>query len=137
MLDRDVATSRDRATAIRRYVALVGAAHEDDANFWAVHLRDQLFLGDEAFAAGARQHATPQRLASNQVPARQRQSLATGPRTWPAWLALHGGDRDRALHGAYQAGWKTMPALAEACGLSVAHVSRVIRQVELEERGET
>jgi hypothetical protein len=30
-----------------------------------------------------------------------------------------------------------MPALAEVCGLSVAHVSRIIRRVEEEERGET
>jgi hypothetical protein len=30
-----------------------------------------------------------------------------------------------------------MPALAEACRLSVSHVSRVIRRVEREERGKT
>jgi uncharacterized protein YerC len=34
------------------------------------------------------------------------------------------------MHDAYVAGWKTMPGLAEACGLSLAHVSRVIRRVE-------
>ena len=137
MLGRDLATSRDRATAIRRYSALVGTSHEGDADFWAVHLRGQIFLGDEVFADGARRRAAPERLASPQVPARQRKAAAAGPRTWPAWLALHGGDRDRALHGAYRAGWKTMPALAQACGLSVAHVSRVIRLVEREERRET
>lgn len=41
-----------------------------------------------------------------------------------------GGNRDRALHEAYSAGWKTMPGLADVCGLSVAHVGRVIRREE-------
>ena len=81
--------------------------------------------------------AAPAQLASPQVPARQRKAMPAGPRTWPAWLALNGGNRDHALHDAYSAGWKTMPALAEVCGLSVAHVSRIIRRVEEEERGET
>jgi putative transposase len=137
MLGRDVATTRDRSTAIRRYSALVSAPQEYDADFWKGHLNGQVFLGDEAFAERARQHAAPERLSSPQVPTRQRKATPTGPRTWPAWLALSGGNRDRALHNAYSAGWKTMPALAEACGLSVAYVSRVIRRVEREERGVT
>jgi REP element-mobilizing transposase RayT len=137
MLGREVATPRDRATAIRRYSALVSAQQEDDADFWAGHLNGQIFLGDEAFAERARMRAAPEQLASPQVPARQRKAMPAGPRTWPAWLALNGGNRDHALHDAYSAGWKTMPALAEVCGLSVAHVSRIIRRVEEEERGET
>lgn len=104
-------------------------------DFWAAHLNGQVFLGDEAFAERVRQRATPERLSSRQVPAQQRKGPAAGPRTWLAWLTLHDGDRNRALHDAYRAGWKTMPCLAEACGLSVAHVSRVIRRVEREERG--
>jgi putative transposase len=130
MLGRDAVTSSDRATAIQRYATLVGTSQEDDASFWAGHLSGQVFLGDEAFAERARQRASPERLASAQVPARQRKAPVAGPRTWPAWLALNSGDRDRAMHDAYVAGWKTMPGLAEACGLSLAHVSRVIRRVE-------
>jgi hypothetical protein len=49
MLGRDVATTRDRATAIRRCAALVSTSQESDADFWAVHLNGQIFLGDEAF----------------------------------------------------------------------------------------
>lgn len=137
MLGREPVTPRDRATAIRRYAALVSTPQEDDADFWAAGLSGQVFLGDEAFAERARQRAAPEQLASPQVPARQRKAAAAGPRTWPAWLAQSGGDRDRALHAAYSAGWQTMPGLALACGLSVAQVSRVIRRVEGEERRET
>jgi hypothetical protein len=49
-------------------------------------------------------------------------------------LQAHGGERARALQAAYRAGWKTMPGLAAECGLSVAHVSRLIRVVEAGER---
>jgi REP element-mobilizing transposase RayT len=90
MLGRDVATPRDRATAIRRCAALVSAQQEDDADFWASHLSGQDFLGGEAFAERARQRAAPARLASPQVPARHRKATPAGPRTWPAWLALKG-----------------------------------------------
>jgi hypothetical protein len=72
------------------------------------------------------------------VPARQRTATPPGPTTWDGWLQIHGGARAQALHAAYRAGWKTMPGLAAACGLSVAHVSRLVRAVEAgEERGET
>jgi hypothetical protein len=96
MPGRDVATPRDRATAIRHYAALVSAQREDDADFWAGHLSGQALLGDKAFAERARQRAAPKRLASPQVPARQRKATPAGRRTRSAWLALNGGNRGRA-----------------------------------------
>jgi len=68
----------------------------------------------------------------------QRVTAAPGPATWDGWLRAHEGSRDHPLHAAYRAGWKTMPGLAAECGLSVAHVSRLIRAVEAgEETAET
>ncbi len=82
-----------------------------------------------------RAQAEPQARQSREVPVRQRVTAAWGPATWDAWLHARDGSRAQALHAAYRAGWKTMPGLAAACGLSVGHVSRLIRGME--ETGET
>jgi hypothetical protein len=80
-----------------------------------------------------RARAEPQARQSRKVPVRQRITAAHGPATWDARLQAHEGHRAQALHAAYRAGWKTMPGLAAACGLSVGHVSRLIRAVEVGE----
>ncbi len=134
MLGRAAASQRDRNTASRRYAALVNEGQESDVDFWANHLSGQIYLGDEQFAERMRALAGAARLQSADVPARQRSPAAVGPTTWAAWLERHAGLRPQALHAAYRAGWKSMPGLASECGLSVAHVSRLIRGVE---RGET
>lgn len=136
MLGRTPSGQRDRNTAARRYAALVNDGQATDADFWATHLRGQIYLGDEHFAERMRARAKPSRLLAGAVPARQRKPATSGPRTWAGWLELHAGQRAPALHAAYRAGWKSMPGLASACGLSVAHVSRLIRAIE-GERGET
>ena len=106
-----------------------------DGDFWGTHLRGQIYLGDEDFAARMQARAAPTARQSREVPMRQRMTAAPGPATWDGWLQAHDGRRTQALHAAYRAGWKTMPGLAAECGLSVAHVSRLIRARE--ERGET
>ena len=91
------------------------------------HLRGQIYLGDADFAERMRARADPQARQSREVPVWQRITAARGPATWDAWLQAQDGRRAQALHVAYRAGWKTMPALAAACGLSVGQVSRLIR----------
>lgn len=71
--------------------------------------------------------AAPAGRQSRPVPAPQRAAASRGPISRAGWLNAHGGQRAEALRAAYLAGWKTMPGLAEECGLSVAHVSRLIR----------
>ena len=138
LLGREAASERDRIEAARCHAALVDAEDAADADFWRTHLRAQIYLGDEDFAARMRARAAPSARQSREVPVRQRSAAAPGPAPWEAWLQAHEGRRAPALHAAYRAGWKTMPGLAAACGLSVAHVSRLIRAVEAgEERGET
>lgn len=139
LLGRAPASSADRQAAERSYQALVDGTQATDADFWATHLRGQIYLGDDAFAQRMRERAAAPARTARDVPLRQRAAAAPGPQTWQGWLAALGGDRDRALHAAYRAGWKTMPGLAAECGLSVAHVGRLIRRVEVgsEEKGET
>ena len=138
LLGREPASERDRTEAIRRYAALIDTEDAADANFWGAHLHGQIYLGDEDFAAHMRVRAAPSARQSPEVPSRQRSAAAPGPATWDAWLQAHEGRRAHALHAAYRAGWRSMPGLATACGLSVAHVSRLIRAVEAgDERGET
>jgi REP element-mobilizing transposase RayT len=134
VLGRDVRSQRDTELAIQRYARWVRNADQGDAAFWASNLRGQVFLGDESFVESMLRRATPQRSASAQVPLRQRRPLTSGPGNWAGWLAAHHGEPARALQAAYRAGWRTMPGLASEAGLSVAHVSRLIRRVE---RGET
>jgi REP element-mobilizing transposase RayT len=140
MLDREPAAAGDRAAARQRYADLVTAAQPGDADFWATHLRGQIYLGDETFVERMQAQATPPARASRDVPMAQRRPLPSPmPDTWQAWLAAYQGQRAPALHAAYRAGWKTMPGLAAECGLSVAHVSRLIRRAEVagEVKGET
>ena len=132
MLGRTPVSNRDRATAARRYAALVDSADAADADFWQSHLRGQIYLGDEDFAERMKALAAPAGRQSRQVPAAQRAAVAPGPTSWAGWLRAHGGQRAQALRAAYLAGWKTMPGLAEECGLSVAHVSRLIRSAGIE-----
>jgi len=78
-----------------------------------------------------RAQAEPQARQSREgASAAARLTAAWGPATWDAWLHARDGSRAQALHAAYRAGWKTMPGLAAASGLSVGHVSRLIRAVE-------
>ena len=138
LLGREPASERDRTEAIRRYAALIDTEDAADANFWGAHLHGQIYLGDEDFASHMRARAASSARQSPEVPLRQRSAAAPGPATWDAWLQAHEGRRAQALHAAYRAGWMTMPKLAVECGLSVAHVSRLIRAVEAgDERGET
>jgi len=142
LLGREPTSEHDRITAARSYAAVVDTEAADDADFWATHLRAQIYLGDEDFAERMRAQAEPHARQSREVPVRQRIAAARGPDTsdaWDAWLQAHDGHRAQALHAAYRAGWKTMPGLAAACGLSVGHVSRLIRGVEarVEETRET
>lgn len=135
LLGREPASAGDHAAARQRYADLVSAAQPGDQDFWGTHLRGQIYLGDEAFVQRMQAQVTLPVHAAREVPLAQRQPAPPPmPSTWPAWLAAHQGQRAPALHAAYRAGWKSMPGLAAECGLSVAHVSRLIRTVEAAEK---
>lgn len=58
--------SRGRQRAIRLYTQLVAEAKEGDASFWTSALRQQVFLGDEAFVQRMQAQAEPQRLQGSE-----------------------------------------------------------------------
>ena len=104
----------------------------DEPSLWQQGLRQQVYLGDAAFVERMLALATARQRAAPDVPKPQRQSL----RTWPECLALSGNDRNQALRMAYREGGMAMTALAQAVGLSVSRVSRLIAAAKTVEPGQ-
>ena len=121
LLGRPVAGERDRMHAAQRYAALVADADGTDVPIWQTGLRQQVFLGDEAFVARMQALASPARRAAVDVPNAQRKS----PCTWQDCLKL-APDRADALRMAYCQCGITMTELAKELGLSVSRISRLI-----------
>jgi REP element-mobilizing transposase RayT len=136
LLARTPVAAADRRRAARLYADVVEQpAEDDDAAFWANHLRQQIFLGDDAFAQRMQAKVAPSRRAARDVPrAHRRAVVADSPaareRAWKLFLAAADGDRSAALLAAYREGGMTMTALATLAGVSVSRVSRLIAQAE-------
>ncbi|QPF75528.1 transposase [Roseateles sp. DAIF2] len=115
VLGREARGAADQRRAAERYAKLLAA--EPELDIWP-HLRQQIFLGDEAFVRrmlGGR--GAPARAAA----ARPRRA----PRPWAQWLR-ESGSREQALYRAHTEGGLSMTALAGELGLSVSRVSRLI-----------
>jgi hypothetical protein len=138
VLGRPVRTAADRRSACRRYAELVddpaagvaAGVAEGDPSFWGRALRQQIYLGDEAFVARMQARAASTRLASAEVPAAQRKPMTATPAQALAASMAQGAGRAQALRMAYRDHGHTMTALAKAAGLSVSRVSRLIAQAE-------
>ena len=123
LLQRDAGSAADRRRAATLYTRLV--ADESVASPWQGGLRQQVFLGDEAFVERMLTRSAPTNRQAKEVPRAQRKVR----KTVAAFLALH-ADRDLAMSAAYRDGGLTMTQIAAECGLSVSRVSRVIAGVE-------
>ena len=133
LLARPCLNASDRRRAAKLYAELIDQGRADsEASFWADNLRQQVFLGGDGFVERMQGHISPQQQAAKSIPRAQRSRALT----WPACLSQCEGDRVKALYMAYTQGAMTMTALAEQSGLSVSHVSRLIRRAE-EGKGET
>lgn len=115
--------SADRRRAARRYAALVAAGR--DVRLWDEALRQQIYLGDEAFVERMQALADPQRQRAAEVPKPQRRAPLTLSR-----LLAEGLTREQALLRGYTEGAMTMSAMARELGLSVSRVSRLIAAAE-------
>jgi putative transposase len=122
LLGREVSSAADRQRASARYAALVEEAA--GASIWATGLRQQVFLGDEAFVARMQAMAEPARTRSKEVPRAQRAL----PRSLRDCLGQM-PDRALGMRAAYMGGM-TMTEIASQLGLSVSRVSRLIGQAE-------
>jgi putative transposase len=131
LLARPVATAADRRAAIARYGSLLEQAVDGD--LWATALRQQIYMGDEAFVERSIAAAPAARRHDVEVPRRQRGR----PQSFQQ-LVQAGASREEALHTAYTEGGFTMTALAREAGLSVSRVSRLIagweRRVEAKDK---
>jgi putative transposase len=114
LLGRPATTSAQHARAGERYAQLVAA--DPMMALWPGRLREQIFLGDPAFAARMRAAA----VAPRRVP---RTSFAE-------WMRRAGGIRERALWLAHTEGGIAMTELAAQQGLSVSRISRLIAAAE-------
>ncbi len=125
LLGRELRTPADRGHAAARYADLVA---EDTASaLWDTALRQQVYLGDEAFVERmlSMAAASASKSASREVPKAQR----IAPHTFAQYLNRH-ADRAAAMHAAYTQGGLTMTQIATDSGLSVSRISRMISGVE-------
>ncbi len=130
LLGRALRGRQDRALAVRRYVALVAQSNEQDQSFWADGVRQQVFLGDEAFAQSMMAKTTSRQRSDAEVPKAQRSVWPR--RTLQDYLRQHTNPPD-ALAAAYREGGLTMSAMAKVMGISVPTVSRWIAASEKED----
>ena len=129
LLGRDVQTLEDRRIAEGRYKALVSEGSAGD--FWRCTLRQQIYLGDEAFVKSVQQRIEPARLAAIEIPQEQRRK----PVELAQWLAMC-ATREEALRRAHLEGGMSISAIAKALNLSVSRVSRLIARFEGREAGQ-
>ena len=123
LLGHDVASPDDLLRAARLYAATVAAGRGVD--LWPHHLRREIFLGDEDFAATTQARATAQRLRCKEIAKSQRTRNAA----LADWLTP---DRttDEAFRLAYSEGGMTMLEIARQADKSVSAVSRLIASAE-------
>jgi REP element-mobilizing transposase RayT/DNA-directed RNA polymerase specialized sigma24 family protein len=123
VLGRAVRNDADHRRAAHRYAELVASAA--DARLWDGALRQQIYLGDEAFVERMQELAEPARAVAPDIPKAQR----TRARSVGQWLAAC-ESREEALYRAYTESGLSMSAIAREMGLSVSRVSRLIARAE-------
>ena len=126
LLGREPCDPASWREAAARYAA--GVAEHIDAPLWPGGLRQQVYLGDEAFVGRMQERASPRRISDPQVPRPQRATAAP----LAHWLAM-GPTRGAALLRAHRQGGLTMTAMARELGLSTSRISQLIAQAERDE----
>lgn len=119
VLGRPAQTAADHRRAGERYARLV--ASEPALQLWPGRLRQQIFLGDEAFVARTL-------AVAGAVPKRAAKAGKVGS-TWADWQR-DSSSREQALYRAHTEGGLSMTALAATLGLSVSRISRLIAAYE-------
>lgn len=124
LLGHDVSDARDRRRAAKRYAALVASA--PDLKIWPEGLRQQIFLGDDDFVERMQEKMAVARKVDKDIPKPQR--LASH-KPLQAWLD-EATSREQGLFNAHTQAGLSMTQLANALGLSVSRISRLIAQYE-------
>jgi len=121
LLGRDVDGVADVQEAVRLYAEWVASA--PDQRLWDDALRQQIYLGDDAFVEQMQALSEARRKRSIEVPSRQRSS----PKTLTQWLAVS-PTRDEALRRGHVESGLTMSDMARELNISVSRVSKLIRR---------
>lgn len=108
-----------------RYARLVDAA--PDLPLWEEGLRQQIYLGDDAFVARTLALADPARRRAVDVPRAQRRAEVPSLQQWLQRCPT----RDQAMWQAYRSSGMRMTVIAAELGLSVSRVSRILAREEL------
>lgn len=124
LLGHDVSHAKDRTRAAQRYAALVASAPE--LQIWPDGLRQQIFLGDDNFVKQMQALMDGPRLSNKDIPKPQRLSPRKPLQRW----LDEATSREQGLFHAHTLGGHAMTQLAEALGLSVSRVSRLIARYE-------
>ncbi len=127
LLGEDVSTDALTQKAGRAYADLVAAGK--DVALWPDHLRQQMYLGDEAFVVRMQALATDRAVSDQEIPRAQRAS----PKTLQDWLNEL-PSRDAAILAAHRQSHLSLSAIARALGLSVSRVSRIVAGVSHQAR---
>jgi REP element-mobilizing transposase RayT len=122
VLGRSADTSADHRRAAARYAELVAAG---GISLWDDALRQQIYLGDEAFVERMQARAEPRRVRAREIPKMQRRR----PESLQQWLASC-ASREEALYRAYTQSGLSMSTMAAQLELSVSRVSRLIARAE-------
>ena len=120
LLGRDVLSAEDRERGARRYEQLVASAR--DRPLWESALRQQIYLGDDAFVSRMQAMASSRTEASIEVPKPQRNL----PMSFAQWMEAT-GSLHQALTCAHRDSGISMTDLAREIGVSVSRVSQLIR----------
>jgi len=123
LLGRPVRSAADRRRAADRYARLVASVPA--ASLWDRALRQQIYLGDEAFVERMQALAEPRNSTDNDIPKIQRRKS----RTLAQWMQRC-ENREQALYNAHTQSAMTMSAIARELGLSISRVSRLIARAE-------
>ena len=119
LLGQDVGNSRDARRAALRYEKLVEQGK--DVQLWNEALKQQIYLGDDAFILRMQALLEPERARAVEVPRTQR---CIRPDSIQAYLKAY--ERNEAMVRACREGGHTLSAIAQEVGLSVSRVSRIL-----------
>ncbi len=123
LLGRPVRGVTDRKRGAQQYAELVTGA--PDLPLWETALRQQIYLGDDAFVERMQALAEPQNTVDRDIPKPQRRKALS----LAQWLGAC-PTRDEALYLAHTEGALTMSSMARELGLSVSWISRLIARAE-------
>ena len=129
LLGRDASLATDRLLAAKRYAHFV--AEGRGLSLWNRALRQGIYLGDDAFVERIQECVRPRKLFEPEIPSAQRRTPKRALRQSAA-----SSSRDESVRRAYFEDGMTMTKIAQAVGLSVSRISRLIRCAERKDASE-